>query len=130
MTTRRWMLLAVAVAVAPARAGAESDPIRLDPVTVEAAHVLRPPTYRRTPLPAYPPYARDRGLEGHGLFDVKVLTDGRVGDVKVKQTTGTTVLDEAAVQTIKTWTFEPGRRGPNAVESWVEVPIRFSLKQR
>jgi protein TonB len=50
--------------------------------------------------------------------------------VKVKRTTGLAILDEAAEQTIKTWTFEPGRRGPDPVESWVEVPVRFSLKQR
>jgi protein TonB len=92
--------------------------------------VFSPPTYRSAPPPSYPPFARDRGLEGTGLFDVQVLEDGRVGEVKVKRSTGETVLDEAATQTIRSWIFEPGRRGPTAVVSWVEVPVRFSLKQR
>lgn len=130
MRRQRWMLLALAAALAPGRAGAQSDAIRLDPLKVEATHVFHPPMYRSTPLPSYPPAARERGIEGAGLFEVKVTRDGSVGEVKVKQSTGLAVLDEAAVATIKTWTFEPGRRGPNPVESWVEVPVRFSLKQR
>ena len=78
----------------------------------------------------YPTAARERGLEGSGVFDVQVMKDGRVGEVKVKRTTGLALLDEAAEQTIEQWTFEPGRRGSDPVESWVEVPARFSLKQR
>jgi protein TonB len=127
---RRRFLLTVALALAPSSAPAQSEPVRLEPVTVEARHVFQPPTYRNAPLPPYPPFARDRGLEGFGLFDVQVLKDGRVGEVKMKQSTGATVLDEAAIQTIRSWTFEPGQRGPTAVDSWVEVPVRFSLKQR
>jgi len=58
------------------------------------------------------------------------MQDGRVGEVKVKRSTGVPVLDEAAERAIKTWTFEPGQRGPTPVASWVEVPVRFSLKAR
>jgi protein TonB len=130
MSSRWWLWLVLTIAAGPTQAGAQSDVIRLDPLRVETSHVFHPPTYRSTPLPSYPPAARERGLEGAGLFDVKVLKDGRVGEVKVKRTTGLAILDEAAEQTIKTWTFEPGRRGPDPVESWVEVPVRFSLKQR
>ena len=129
MRGRRWLLLAAALALAPAPAQSD-DAVRLDPVKVEAQHVFHPPTYRSAPPPSYPPFARDRGLEGTGLFDVQVLKDGRVGEVKVKQSTGATVLDEAATQTLRLWLFEPGRRGPTAVDSWIEVPIRFSLKAR
>jgi protein TonB len=129
MRIPRRAILAIALALAPATAGAQSEPVPLPPVRVEAPHVFHPPAYRNAPSPPYPPYARDRGLEGTGLFDVKVLSDGRVGEVKVKRSTGAEVLDDAAAQTIKTWTFEPGRRGPRPVESWVEVPVRFSLKR-
>jgi len=126
----RWVFLAALLALAPPAARAQSDAVRLDPVKVEARHVFHPPVYRSAPPPPYPPLARDRGLEGTGLFDVQVLKDGRVGEVKVKQSTGATVLDEAATQTIRSWLFEPGKRGPTAVDSWVEVPVRFSLKER
>ena len=85
--------------------------------------MFHPPQYRHTPLPSYPPAAREQGLGGAGLFEAKVMKDGRVGEVKVKQSTGVLVLDESAQRTIKTWTFEPGRQGPNPVESWVEVPV-------
>lgn len=130
MRTRSWLLLVLATLPAPMRASAQSETIRLEPVEVQGAHVFHPPVYRHTPLPSYPPAAREQGLGGAGVFEVKVMKDGRVGEVKVKQSTGATVLDESAERTIRTWTFEPGRRGPNPVESWVEVPVRFSLKTR
>ena len=76
------MFLAAAVVLTPVLARAQSDAIQLDPVKVEAPHVFHPPTYRSAPPPSYPPYARDRGLEGTGLFGVKVLKDGHVGEVE------------------------------------------------
>jgi len=123
-------LFVLAVALAPMLAEAQGEAIRLEPLEVRGAHVFHPPKYLSTPLPTYPPAAREQGLEGAGVFEVRVMKDGRVGEVKLKQSTGVPVLDEAAERAIKSWTFEPGQRGPNPVASWVEVPVRFSLKAR
>jgi len=130
MRLERWLFVAAVLALASTPALAQSDTIELEPLKVEASPLFRPPTYRSAPPPSYPPFARDRGLEGTGRFDVQVLKDGRVGAVRVRQSTGATILDEAASQTIRSWTFDPGRLGQTAVDSWVEVPIRFSLKAR
>jgi TonB family protein len=122
--------VALMVAAAPLAAGAQESTIRLEPLEVRAPHVFHPPKYLSTPLPTYPPVARAQRLEGAGVFDVRVMRDGRVGEVKVKQSTGVPILDEAAERTIRSWTFEPGRRGPSPVESWAEVPVRFSLTEK
>ena len=37
-------------------------------------------------------------------------------------------LDQSAMKGVRKWTFHPGKRGGEAVEMWVKVPIRFRLK--
>jgi periplasmic protein TonB len=106
---------------------AQDDLIRLPAVEVRAPHALVPARYGDTPLPTYPAAAREQRLEGTVLLDVRVRADGRVDEVRVKQTSGAAALDEAARDTVRRWTFVPARRGPRAVESWVEVPVKFSL---
>jgi periplasmic protein TonB len=83
--------------------------------------------YRRNPKPPYPPAARRRHQEGLVLLSVNVTTQGRANRVVVKQSSGFTLLDEAALQTVRDWEFEPARIGPLAVESEIQVPIRFQL---
>jgi protein TonB len=120
----------LSVAWLPAVVAADEEPTRLPPVEVRAAYPLVAAQYRETPLPVYPSAAREQGLEGVALFDVMVQSDGRVGEVRLKRTSGSPLLDDAALATIKTWSFVPARRGPRAVESWVEVPVKFSLTVR
>jgi protein TonB len=122
-------VLAVAAALAAVPAVAD-DVIQLPPVEVRASYPLVPAAYRETPRLPYPPAAREQGIEGTVVLTVQVRADGRVGDVRVKTSAGAAVLDESAVTTVKRWTFTPARRGPQEVDSWVEVPVRFVLSQR
>jgi protein TonB len=80
------------------------------------------------PKPPYPLIARRRRLEGEVLLSVKVLRDGQPGEVRVKQSSGHDMLDEAALSTVRRWHFVPARRGDTPVDSMVEVPIRFRLE--
>jgi periplasmic protein TonB len=59
---------------------------------------------------------------------VQVLVSGQVGAIRVKISSGSSVLDEAAVRAVTRWTFEPATRGARAVESWVEVPVTFNRR--
>jgi periplasmic protein TonB len=77
--------------------------------------------------PRYPEWARRQGIEGVTQLRFEVLTDGRVGRVVVDRPSGHIDLDQAAVSAIKTWRFEPARRGSEAVAVWVRLPVRFSL---
>jgi protein TonB len=77
--------------------------------------------------PRYPDAARREGVEGEVLLRFEVLATGHVGAVAVSRSTGRDDLDRAAVDAVKTWLFEPARRGKEAVTVWVTLPVRFRL---
>ncbi len=84
--------------------------------------------YLNNPLPQYPMVARRMGLQGKVVLNVEVLESGRCGEVSVAQSSGHEVLDNAALQTVKSWSFAPARQGGRAVTKWFKVPIVFSLR--
>lgn len=77
--------------------------------------------------PRYPDSARRQGIEGETLLRFQVLTSGRVASVSVARSAGHPDLDRAAMDAVKSWLFEPARRGKDAVNVWVMLPIRFQL---
>jgi len=86
------------------------------------------PLYRENPPPRYPRIARRKGYEGTVVLEVLVNIEGKVAECRIIRSCGHSVLDEAAVKSIRNWLFEPGMRGEKKVEMWVKVPIRFQLK--
>ena len=101
----------------------EAGPAPLPPPLVEAI-----PMYRKNPAPRYPRNARRRGYEGKVILEVLVNEEGRVEDFRIFESSGYQVLDRAAMKSVQSWLFEPGRRGDERMEMWVKVPIRFDLK--
>jgi TonB family protein len=84
------------------------------------------PTLKSHPPPVYPPQAlRDR-VEGTVGLEVKIGEDGSVESVKVKQPAGHG-FDEAAVAAVKTWTFEPAKRGNQPLRSTLQLSLPFTL---
>lgn len=83
---------------------------------------------RRCRPPAYPEEARARGLEGCVLLLVAIDAEGRVNSVRVLESSGHALLDDAAVAAVRRWRFEPARRGDEAVASEATLPIRFALE--
>jgi len=77
--------------------------------------------------PRYPESARTAGIEGVSLLRFVVEANGFVGTVNVEKSAGHPDLDRAAIEAVKTWRFEPARRGKEAVAVWVTVPVRFEL---
>ena len=86
------------------------------------------PIYRENPPPTYPRIARRRGYEGTVILEVLVTPEGKVDQCRISQSCGYSVLDEAAVKSVRDWVFEPATRGDKRVEMWVKVPITFQLK--
>jgi protein TonB len=84
--------------------------------------------YLNNPRPPYPMVARRMGYHGKVVLDVEVLAEGKAGDVKLHQGSGYDILDNAALQTVKTWRFTPARRFGQAVTQRFLVPIKFSLE--
>jgi protein TonB len=56
------------------------------------------------------------------------VAEGRAGEVKLQSSSGYEILDNAAIQTVKTWKFAPARRFGQPVTQWFLVPIKFSLE--
>ena len=67
--------------------------------------------------------------QGVVLVNVEVDADGLASDVNVSRSSGFPQLDEAAVQAVRQWKFEPARAAGFPVSSHVEVPVRFSLSE-
>lgn len=85
------------------------------------------PDYLKNPEPPYPPTALRRHQEGLVLLAVKVTAQGHVLNVEIKRSSGFAVLDETALQAVRDWVFEPARIGLLAVDSKIEVPVRFQI---
>lgn len=75
---------------------------------------------------AYPKDAKRLGKEGRVVFDVLVGTDGGMKEIYLIEKGGHG-FDEAALAHVKTWTWKPAVLKGNPVESWIRVPIRFTL---
>lgn len=88
------------------------------------------PDYLLNPEPKYPEAARRRGIEGVVLLDVLVLADGTAGSVLLARTSGSALLDDAAIEAVRPWRFRPAMRAGVPVDSTVSIPIRFRLDPR
>jgi protein TonB len=86
------------------------------------------PKYAENPKPPYPEEARERGYQGEVLLRVEVLSNGRVGQIEVKRSSGHEILDRSALNTVKQWKFIPAKKGEETVSLWVNIPIRFQLQ--
>jgi protein TonB len=83
--------------------------------------------YLVTPNPTYPPLAREQGLEGLVVLRVRVSRLGTPSEIRVATSSGHRLLDRAAEHAVARWSFRPARRGEEAIEAWMDVPIRFRL---
>jgi len=84
--------------------------------------------YLNNPRPDYPMVARRMGWQGTVILNVEVLAEGACGALSVFRSSGHEVLDNAAINTVKTWRFTPARHAGRAVSQWFKVPINFSLE--
>ncbi|MEQ8504222.1 MAG: TonB family protein [Gammaproteobacteria bacterium] len=81
------------------------------------------------PRPPYPAGAVRRGLEGRVILDVEVLITGRVGEIRVAESSGHGQLDRAAIKGVRKWRFKPAKLAGIDVRSRVRVPVRFELER-
>mgnify|MGYP002150762599 CR=1 FL=1 len=61
------------------------------------------------------------------IMRVKVTADGLASAVELEKSSNFERLDEAAKQAVARWRFVPARRGDEAIEASVIVPIVFRL---
>ncbi|GFE83058.1 hypothetical protein GCM10011487_50580 [Steroidobacter agaridevorans] len=102
------------------------------PPVAQPAPVARtaPKSDSRRPLtqPEYPPSSRRAGEAGTVILEVYVLENGRVGEARVKQSSGFPRLDEAAVREVKrSWRLVPGTENGKPVPMWGQFAVTFKL---
>jgi protein TonB len=84
--------------------------------------------YLNNPAPNYPSVSRRLGEQGLVLLRVQVTADGTAESVELQTGSGSSRLDQAALEAVKKWQFVPAKRGEQSVSASVVVPIRFSLE--
>ncbi len=94
-------------------------PVAPAPVVVHASPT--PLTELNSP-PGYPARAIRMGLQGTVLLSVEVDAMGWVASCAVQVSSGSSLLDSAAVRAVRKWRFDGG---PGAVT----LPVQFSLRR-
>ena len=117
--------------ISPIIPGSSSDKARRKAPTAKTTTPTQPPKIDpkgKNLWPRYPRRARQRGIEGEILLRIKVNAKGRSSGIEVLKSSGHSILDEAAVDALKNWHFQPGRRGKKPVEASMDMPVVFRLK--
>ena len=103
----------------------KAGPVRAEPPPVS------PPVYNadylRNPPPVYPAQAKRLGEQGMVILKVYVNAAGLPEQVEVQTSSGSSRLDQAALNAVRAWTFIPAKRGDRPVPAWVAVPLHFKL---
>jgi TonB family protein len=97
----------------PGAQPASSEPKGIVEVSEEPTHRVEP---------EYPESARQQGIQGPVVLDVRIGRDGAVQDVKVLS--GPRVLADAAIAAVKRWKFQP-----QSVDGQTRVTLNFKMTQ-
>ncbi len=75
------------------------------------------------PPPRYPRVAILNGWEGETIVQLNIDDQGEVSNIRIIQTSGYSILDEAVIKTLREWHFE------KASPRILQVPVKFVLKR-
>ncbi len=76
----------------------------------------------------YPTSALRRGIEGKVILHILVNKEGKTEEVKTISSSGFSILDKAAVKSVKNWNFTPiDVKEKNVDLIWVEVAIEYKI---
>src|SRR4051812_18059798 len=111
--------LACSVGTAPSYAAPENQPCKMTQSDV-AKYLLH------SPAPVCSSRTNVAGPPVEGVFQVDVDRDGKVTSVKIYRSTGTALMDECGLRTLKNWRFRPLPTGCKGV--LVHVPFEITRK--
>lgn len=123
---RPWMAVAALLA-----GGAVGSVAAGEPETVAQAAARAPlvhPAISHSRPPFYPVEARHFRQQGRVLVRALVDVQGRPAQVDVKESSGHALLDQAALDAVRLWSFTPGTRNGVPEPMWMVVPVNFSLE--
>ncbi len=82
----------------------------------------------RKVYPKYPKAAQLMGISGDVVIKFWVSPDGIIEKTVVEKTSGSDILDAAALGAIKKWLFAPIPANENHITQWGLLTVRFELK--
>lgn len=114
---------------APTRAEAPPAPAPAPVVTAPSRTEVSTASYSASnQKPNYPNMSTRLGEQGTVVLRVLVKADGSAGEVEVKSSSSYPRLDQAAIDAVKTWRFNPAKIDGKAIDEWYQVPIPFKLQ--
>ena len=93
---------------------------------VLAANEIKPPKLVKEVAPVYPEAARSAGVQGEVILGVRTDENGRVVDTMVLKSIP--LLDQAAMDAVKQWAYEPFLKDGKPTAVVFSVTINFRLQ--
>lgn len=97
-------------------------------VPAPISEVFVPPAFLFRYEPAYPERARRAGVEGVVSVRIALAPDGSVRQVELTQSSGSRLLDDAALAAARASTFSPASRNRSPVDAEAVASYRFELR--
>ena len=85
------------------------------------------PSILRSVEPRYPKLAQRRNQQGIVMLDVIVDERGSPMTINILESSGYPILDKAAIDAVKRWSFKPEQRNSQFVKSRVHIPVAFEI---
>lgn len=83
--------------------------------------------YVQGPMPIYPDPAKRRGIEGDVTLKIHIDDVGTPYLIEIANSSGYSILDQAAIQGVKKWRFNPASKEGMKIASWIEKRFSFRL---
>ena len=129
---RRWLAEARAagadtasIGALDAAIGAAQDEAQRASSYVSASSMTR----TRYVPPQFPLDARQRGIDGWVDLQFVVNTDGSVGDLAIVGAQPVGIFEQAALDAVRHWHYQPVMRGGQAVSQRARVRLRFAMQR-
>ena len=129
---RRWLAEARAagadaasIGALDAAIGAAQDEAQRASSYVSASSMTR----TRYVAPQFPLDARQRGIDGWVDLQFVVNTDGSLGDLTIVGAQPVGIFEQAALDAVRHWHYQPVMRGGQAVSQRARVRLRFAMQR-
>jgi protein TonB len=78
--------------------------------------------------PIYPVEAKSKNVTGRVEFRLLVARDGRVKDIEILESEPGDLFDQATIDAVKRWRFQPAKVKGSPVACWVKTAIDYQLQ--
>lgn len=112
----------------PEKEAAEPQTASSNAASASKPKMVKKPTFSAKPTPvSYPRLAQKRGWQGSTLVEIWINEEGNQIKQTVVNSSGHTLLDEAAINAVSEWQFQRRNEQGQRIAYRVQVPINFQL---